>query len=70
MITSPRNKGPQAFTLLDLVVTLATVAFLGLLLTPALARTRANDQVLQCLNNLRQLTAGCSMFAEDNESTG
>jgi prepilin-type processing-associated H-X9-DG protein len=66
MLTPPRKKGPQAFSLVDLVVSIATLALLGLLLTPAFARTRVNDRSFQCLNNLRQLLSAWRMYTEDN----
>jgi prepilin-type processing-associated H-X9-DG protein len=39
---------------------------LGLLLTPALARTRVSDQAFVCRSNLRQLVNAWRMYAEDN----
>jgi prepilin-type processing-associated H-X9-DG protein len=49
-----------------LLTVIGVLVLLGLLLTPALARTRVTDQVLQCRNNLRQLTHGWRMYADDN----
>ena len=63
------NQDPQAgagFSQVDLLAVLVVLALLGLLLSPALARTRATDQTLQCRNNLRQLIHGWRMYAEDN----
>jgi len=54
-----------AFSLTDLLVLLGMFGLLGLVLTPALARTRASDQGFQCLHNLRQLMAATIMYAND-----
>jgi prepilin-type processing-associated H-X9-DG protein len=56
----------NGFTLTDLLVVIVTVAILGVLLLPALAGTKPNSRAFQCLENLRQLTLGWQMYAEDN----
>jgi len=61
-----KNTGEAGFTLTDLLVVIVTVAILGVLLLPALAGTKPNSQAFQCLENLRQLTLGWQMCAEDN----
>jgi prepilin-type processing-associated H-X9-DG protein len=61
-----KKAGETGFTLTDLLVVIVTVAVLGLLLLPALAGTKPNSQAFQCLENLRQLTLGWQMYAEDN----
>jgi prepilin-type processing-associated H-X9-DG protein len=61
-----RNREDRAFTLPDLVVSIATLALLALAFMPALARTRVNDRSFQCLNNLRQLLNSWRMYAEGN----
>src|SRR4051812_3628748 len=63
------QKELAAFTRTDLLAVIATLALLAILLTPAVGRTRVNDQVFQCLNNLRQLAAACRMYAEDQEGS-
>lgn len=54
------------FNRVDLLTVLGGLALLGLVLTPALARTRVTDQGLQCRNNLRQLIQGWQMYADEN----
>jgi len=61
-----KKTGEDGFTLTDLLVVIVTVAILGVLLLPALAGTKPNSQAFQCLENLRQLTLGWQMYAEDN----
>ena len=59
----PKRAG---FSQVDLLAVLVVLALLGLLLTPALARTRVTDQGLQCRNNLRQLIRAWQMYADEN----
>jgi prepilin-type N-terminal cleavage/methylation domain-containing protein len=54
------------FTLVELLVVMATVALLAAVLVPALAGTRPNGQAFQCQNNVRRLALGWLMYASDN----
>jgi prepilin-type processing-associated H-X9-DG protein len=65
---SHSNQDPRAgaFSQVDLLTVIVVLVLLGLLLSPALARTRGTDQTLQCRNNLRQLIHGWRLYAEDN----
>jgi prepilin-type processing-associated H-X9-DG protein len=57
----------RAFTLVELLVVVATVGILTLLLLPALAGTQpGSTKAFQCLNNMRQLAVGWTLYAEDN----
>jgi prepilin-type processing-associated H-X9-DG protein len=58
--------GAGGFTLLELVVVIATIAVLVALLLPALAGTKPNTQAFQCLENQRQLILAWQMYAQDN----
>ena len=56
----------KGFTLIELAVVLATLALLAAMLLPALAQTRQNSQVIECLANQRQLAVAWMMYARDN----
>ena len=58
--------GRPGFTLVELLVVMATVAVLAAVLLPALAGTKPNGQAFQCLNNTRRLTLGWTMYASEN----
>jgi len=62
-----RRTGTRAgFTLLELLVVIAIIAILAALLLPVLSRAKGRARRIQCLNNLRQLSLGCKMYADDN----
>jgi prepilin-type processing-associated H-X9-DG protein len=62
---SKRFPVAKAFTLIELLVVIATLAIFSLLLLPALASARPNNQSRQCLNNVRQLTIAWATYASD-----
>jgi prepilin-type processing-associated H-X9-DG protein len=57
----------NGFTLVELLAIVAMVAFLAVLLIPAMAATRPNAQAFQCQNNEKQLTLAWQMYAGDNQ---
>lgn len=53
------------FTLIELLVVIAIIAILAALLLPALSTARELGKRMACGNNLKQLGAACSLYAQD-----
>ncbi len=62
-----RSACGRAFTLIELLVVVSILALLLALLLPALSRARDAGRRVACVSNIRQIVAGCSMYAIDNK---
>lgn len=62
---SNRRKG---FTLIELLVVIAIIAILASMLLPALSRAKRSAKSAGCRNNLRQMTMGFHLYADENNA--
>lgn len=55
----------SAFTLIELLVVIAIIGVLAAMLFPVFARARESARRSSCLNNMKQITTGILMYAQD-----
>jgi prepilin-type N-terminal cleavage/methylation domain-containing protein/prepilin-type processing-associated H-X9-DG protein len=59
------------FTLIELLVVVAIIAILAAILFPVFGRAKAKAKAMSCLSNIKEITLGCLMYADDyDECTG
>jgi prepilin-type N-terminal cleavage/methylation domain-containing protein/prepilin-type processing-associated H-X9-DG protein len=59
------RRSTGAFTLIELLVVIAIIAILAAILFPVFAQAREKARQATCLSNLKQLTLGWVMYAQD-----
>jgi prepilin-type N-terminal cleavage/methylation domain-containing protein len=67
MFTNIRCRCSKGFTLIELLVVIGIIAVLVGILIPVLGLARESARQSQCLSNLRQLTMGWLMYANNNK---
>ena len=59
----------RGFTLIELLVVIAIIAILAAILFPVFAQARDKARQATCLSNIKQLSLGVVMYAQDYDET-
>jgi competence protein ComGC len=65
----PSRRAARAFTIIDVLVSVAVIALLLSLMMPGLSLVRETARRVVCASNVRQVGLGLAMFADDNKDT-
>ena len=60
-----RKMSKKGFTLIELLVVIAIIAILAAILFPVFAKAREKARQTSCLNNVKQLATGMTMYIQD-----
>src|SRR5687768_9460690 len=60
-----KTRQARGFTLIELLVVIAIIAILAAILFPVFARARESARRSGCLSNMKQVTMGVLMYAQD-----
>ena len=66
MNTVKSNRRACGFTLVEMLVVIASIGLLAALLLPVLAQTKARARRIECVGDLREIGLACHVFANDH----